>query len=149
LARRNGEAGGDGEGEDGIGGLLDEDQLDSIERAQRRAGRALEEDNEFRALRNQEQATRQLRDLAEGLADELDATRAARLGEDGLQDGSASTDPFGRSTNGGIDDSNSVDIPDEAERQRAKDILDELRRRYGDTPDEDERDYLERLLDRF
>ena len=154
LARRNGEDGGevssgDEDSEGGLGGLLDDDLLDSIERAQRRAGRALEDGNETRALRNQEQATRQLRELAEGVADDLDRVREARMGDNGRVDDSASSDPFGRSTNGGIDDSNSVDIPDQAGRQRAKDILDELRRRYGDTPDEDERDYLERLLDRF
>ena len=50
---------------------------------------------------------------------------------------------------GGVDDSNSVNVPDEGERQRAKDILDELRRRYDEAVDEDEREYLERLLDRF
>ncbi len=154
LARRNGEDGGevasgDEEGEGGLGGLLDDDLLDSIERAQRRAGRALEDGNETRALRNQEQATRQLRELAEGLADDLDRVREARMGDNGQVDDSASSDPFGRSATGGVDDGNSVDIPDQAERQRAKDILDELRRRYGDTPDENERDYLERLLDRF
>lgn len=152
LARRNGEAGGGDESEDGetgLGGLLDEDLLESIERAQRRAGSALEDGNEARSLRNQEQATRQLRELAEGLAEDLDRARAARLGEEEFREGEFSSDPFGRSVNGGIDDSDSVDIPDAAERQRAKDILDELRRRYGDTLDEDERDYLERLLDRF
>ncbi len=150
LARRNGEAGGGEEGEGGgIGGLLDEDQLRAIERAQRRAGQALNDGNELRALRNQEQATRQLRDLAEELADELDEARQARLGEGAPPDPTATSDPFGNSSTGGADDNNSVNIPDQGERQRAMDILDELRRRYGDTPDEDEREYLERLLDRF
>ncbi len=140
LGRRRGT----GEGS----GLLDQDTLDAIERAQRRAGRALEDGNEPRALNNQEQATRQLRELAEGLADDLDERRAERLGEP--QDGQrGSADPFGRNTMGGVDDSDSVDIPDIIDRQRARDILEELRRRYGETPDEDERDYLERLLDRF
>ncbi|MEM6535629.1 MAG: DUF4175 family protein [Pseudomonadota bacterium] len=149
LARRQGEGGqAFGEDEDGASGLLDEDILEAIERAQRRAGRALEDGNEGRALRSQEQATRQLRELAEGLAEALDALRLERLGE--AQDGQrGSADPFGRSSTGGIDDSNSVDIPDQIERQRARDILDELRRRFGETPSEDERDYLERLLDRF
>jgi hypothetical protein len=57
--------------------------------------------------------------------------------------------PFGMSSSAGIDDSNSVDIPSQTERQRARDILDELRRRFDDSDDEDERNYLERLLDRF
>ncbi len=146
LARRNG-AGGDEE--DGAGAGLDGETLDAIERAQRRAGQALDDGNELRALRNQEQATRQLRDLAEGLAQDLDAVRAERLGDTQRAAEGAGSDPFGNSSTGGIDDSNSVDIPDQAERQRARDILDELRKRYGDTVDEDERNYLERLLDRF
>lgn len=135
------------EGEGG-GGLLDEDTVEAIERSQRRAGNALEDGNEGRAIRNQEQATRQLRELAEGLAEALDEAQAARLGEaQGTDAGGA--DPFGQNTTGGIDDSNSVEIPDEGERQRAKDILEELRRRYDEAVDEDEREYLERLLDRF
>ncbi|MEM1391513.1 MAG: DUF4175 family protein, partial [Pseudomonadota bacterium] len=55
-------------GEFGSGGLVDEDALEAIERAQRRAGNALEDGNELRALRNQDNATEQLRDLAQGLA---------------------------------------------------------------------------------
>ncbi|MEM9376242.1 MAG: DUF4175 family protein [Pseudomonadota bacterium] len=143
------QAGGGEEGDgEGAGGLLDEDTVEAIERSQRRAGTALEDGNENRAIRNQEQATRQLRELAEGLAEELDAVRADRLGEP-QNPGDTNADPLGRSMMGGVDDSDSVDIPDEAERQRAKDILEELRRRYNETADEDEREYLERLLDRF
>lgn len=146
LAEEQAGAGEDGEGEGA--GLLDEDALEAIERAQRRAGDALENGNERRALGNQEQATRQLRELAEGLAEELDAARAERLGEQQAS-GDGAADPFGNSMTGAVDDSNSVDIPDEAERQRAKDILDELRRRYDEADDEAEREYLQRLLDRF
>ena len=86
--------------------------------------------------------------LAEGLAEALDQAQADRNG-DPQQAGQNAADPFGRSPMGGVDDSNSVNVPDEAERQRAKDILDELRRRYDEAVDEDEREYLERLLDRF
>jgi hypothetical protein len=147
LAENQIGAGEEGEGE-GAGGLLDEDTLEAIERSQRRAGNALEDGNEGRAIRNQEQATRQLRELAEGLAEALDEARADRLGDQNAQAAGAA-DPFGNSVSGAVDDSNSVDIPDEAERQRAKDILDELRRRYDEAVDEDEREYLRRLLDRF
>ncbi|MEL7231575.1 MAG: DUF4175 family protein [Pseudomonadota bacterium] len=138
------------DGEFGAGGLIDEDALEAIERAQRRAGSALEDGNELRALRNQDDATEQLRDLALALAEELDERRAARLGEEfgnGTETGQA--DPFGNNPQGGIGSGDNVDIPDQIERQRAKDILEELRRRYGDTVDEEEREYLERLLDRF
>lgn len=147
LAENQLGGGEEGEGE-GAGGLLDEDTVDAIERSQRRAGNALEDGNEGRAIRNQEQATRQLRELAEGLAEALDQAQADRTG-DPQQAGQNAADPFGRSPMGGVDDSDSVDVPDEAERQRAKDILDELRRRYDEAVDEDEREYLERLLDRF
>ena len=139
---------GDDEGE-GAGGMLDEDTLAAIERAQRRAGSALEDGNESRALRNQQEATRQLRELAEGIAENLDEARASRLGENNPAAGGDQTDPFGNAMNGAVDDNNSVTIPDVGERQRAKDILEELRKRYGETTDEDEREYLERLLDRF
>ncbi len=147
LAENQAGSGEDGEGE-GAGGRLDEDTLEAIERSQRRAGNALENGNEDRAIRNQDQATRQLRDLAEGLAEALDEARADRLGDQNAQAAGAA-DPFGNSVSGAVDDSNSVDIPDQAERQRAKDILDELRRRYDEAIDEDEREYLRRLLDRF
>ena len=146
LAERQLGGGADGEDESGVG--LDEDTLGAIERSQRRAGNALADGNQGRAIRNQDQATRQLRDLAEGLAEQLDAARAERLG-DPQEAGNGSADPFGRAPMGAVDDSNSVDIPDQIERQRARDILDELRRRYDETVDEDEREYLERLLDRF
>ncbi|MEM1035376.1 MAG: DUF4175 family protein [Pseudomonadota bacterium] len=137
-------------GEFGVGDIVDEDALEAIERAQRRAGSALEDGNELRALRNQEDATEQLRDLALALAEELDERRAARLGEEfGNGTDTGQSDPFGNNPQGGIGSGDNVDIPDQIERQRAKDILEELRRRYGDTIDEEEREYLERLLDRF
>ena len=143
LARR-----GAGSNEDGEGGSgMDEDTLKTIERAQRRAAEALEDGNGLRAQRNQQDATDQLRDLAQDLAGELDELRRQRLG-DQYGDPSNQVDPFGRPM-GGVSDNQDVNIPDEAERQRAKDILEELRRRYGDPADEEERNYLERLLDRF
>ena len=126
---------------------MDEDTLKTIERAQRRAAEALEDGNGLRAQRNQQDATDQLRDLAQDLAGELDELRRQRLG-DQYGDPSNQVDPFGRPM-GGVSDNQDVNIPDEAERQRAKDILEELRRRYGDPADEEERNYLERLLDRF
>ena len=35
------------------------------------------------------------------------------------------------------------------DRQRARDILDDLRRRLNQSQDPEEREYLQRLLDRF
>lgn len=146
LAERRGRGGSSEEG-DGPGGTVGEGVLEAIERAQRRAAEALEDGNGFRAQRNQDDATDQIRDLAQDLAGELDELRRERLGDE-YGNNSDQVDPFGRPM-GGTSDNRDVTIPDQAERQRAKDILEELRRRYGETPDEEERDYLERLLDRF
>lgn len=149
FAERRGRAGGEEGDEEGRGGLgeLDEETIEAIERAQRRAAEALRDGNTMRAQRNQGEATDALNELAQGLAGQLDELRRERLGDE-YGGGSNETDPFGNPM-GGVSDGRDVNIPDEAERQRAKDILEELRRRYGETPDEDERNYLERLLDRF
>ena len=144
--------GGEGEDGEGIGSLLGElgeETLEDIGRAQRRAEDALRQGRQRFAEGNQEQATRLLRDLTGELAEVLDELREERLGEANRGgDAQRTRDPFGNPI-GGANDGNDVSVPDAAERQRAKDILEELRRRYGDAIEEDERDYLERLLDRF
>lgn len=142
FARRSGE--GPGEGEGGSGEQVDPDALSAIRDAQRRAERALEGGNEGRAILEQERATQMLSELSRGLAGQLDALKAQREGQQG-----GGTDPMGRSLMGAGNDGEGVNIPEEAERQRAKDILDELRRRYNEAEDEEEREYLRRLLDRF
>lgn len=142
---------GDGEAQEegprGFGALSEEDRrrLGEIARAQEEAARELERGNSRRAGRLQDEATRGLRDLSNELAEELSALEAARRGE--TNEGEE-LDPFGRPV-GGADGGRNVTIPDEAERQRARDILEELRRRYEDATSEEERRYLERLLDRF
>lgn len=62
-----------------------------------------------------------------------------------------SQDPLGRNLNGlGQIDTGDVKLPDKSDLQRAREILDELRRRAGD-PERPryELDYLDRLLKRF
>ncbi len=142
LARRMAE--GEGEGT-GLAGRLDEEALAAVRESQRRAERALEFGNEGRAIQDQERATQLLSQLSGELARALDAMQASRLGRDGEN----TNDPLGREAAGAGNDGRSVSIPDEAERQRARDILDDLRRRLGETEDEAERQYLRRLLERF
>jgi hypothetical protein len=113
--------------------------------AQRRAERALEGGNEGRAVMDQERATQMLSELSREMADQIDQMQAARRGEQGQ----SSDDPLGRPLTGAGNDGQGVEIPSESERQRAKDILDELRRRYERAEDEEEREYLRRLLERF
>lgn len=141
---------GEGIGENAEGNSLfgdtDQEALEKIERAQRRAAEALEGGNERRAARNQEFATELLSELNRDLAKELDDLQASR--DPDAARNAAATDPFGRpmgSANSGED----VNVPDLSERQRAKDILDELRQRFEDAETDEEREYLERLLDRF
>ncbi len=143
FSRQQREGGLSGESQDGMAGL--EETLEAIRDAQRRAERSLEAGNETRALVDQERATQMLSQLSRDLAGQLDEMRASRRGEQG----DASNDPFGRPMTGAGNDGEGVEIPSESERQRAKDILDELRRRYGEAEDEEERDYLRRLLERF
>lgn len=61
-------------------------------------------------------------------------------------------DPFGRTMNSGIQgaNTNTVEIPEKSDLQRTREIRDELRRRAAD-PDRprQERNYIDRLLDRF
>jgi len=61
-------------------------------------------------------------------------------------------DPFGRTMNSGIQgaNTNTVDIPEKSDLQRTREIRDELRRRAAE-PDRPrgERQYIDRLLDRF
>lgn len=137
LARQLGET---GEG-------IDEGTMRAIQEAQRRAERALESGNEARAIMDQERATQLLSELSREFADQLDQMRASRLGDQ--QQGETSNDPFGRPMTGAGNDGQGFELPSETERQRAKDILDELRRRYEDAEDEEEREYLRRLLERF
>ncbi len=144
FARENGL--GEGAGENALEGQIDPDALDGIRRAQRQAERALEQGNEARAAQAQERATQALSEISRGVAEQLDEIREARTGE---ARGGAESDPLGRPSNGAGNNGDAVDIPDAGERQRAKDILDELRKRYDDADTDEEREYLERLLDRF
>jgi uncharacterized protein (TIGR02302 family) len=136
---------GEGAGEDNaLAGAIDPDALDAIRNAQRQAEGALERGNEGVATKNQEKATQGLSELNQNLAAMLDEMQKERSNK-----GQTTNDPFGRQTGGPGNNGDDVRIPEEAERQRAKDILEELRKRYNESDDEEEREYLRRLLDRF
>lgn len=116
--------------------------------AMRRAEEALEDGDAQGAVGEQEQALQALRDGAERLAQGL-----LERAQDSMQAGAEGdeTDPLGRpQDSGGFSNGSGVDIPDQAERQRAREILEELRERAAEQGlDQDELDYIERLLDRF
>ena len=84
--------------------------------------------------------------LSPGRGDARDEGSDTGNHSDGIQ-----RDPLGRPvSNGGAFDEGDVKIPDNNTMQKARDILDELRRRAGerDRP-QIELDYIDRLLERF
>ena len=123
---------------------IDPQALADIREALRGAEGNLARGNESAASNDQERATQGLSELNRNLAAMLDEMQRERTNQ-----GQATNDPFGRQTGGMGNSGENVRVPEEAERQRAKDILEELRRRYNESDDEEEREYLRRLLDRF
>ncbi len=91
-----------------------------------------------------EEAIANLRDGAEALAAGERAKAQAAQG----QGGQPMRDPLGRPV--GEASGEGVDVPEKSDAQRARELLEELRRRLSDGErTEDEIDYLERLLERF
>ncbi len=156
LASRQGELGDAlNELRDAFGGSRDPragEELENAEEAMRRAEDALRDGRLNEALQEQTQAIERLRDGAERLAQEESRILAERAGRDGeaLERGDGSFDPLGRPAGGGLGGSGGVQVPGEAERQRAREILEELKARAADASrSEAERDYIRRLLDLF
>lgn len=96
--------------------------------------------------------TRALDGLRRGSKD-AGAALAQRMGGNGLlrMPGQGRNDPLGRPlTNGGNADDEPVKIPTQADLQKAREVLDELRRRSGEAQrPAEEHKYLERLLERL
>lgn len=132
-------------------GFRAEDQGDAIAQAreaQRKAVEALEEGDLETASRHQKQAEQALTRAATELAEAADEI----LGETGQNSQQANQeDPLGRPSGRGlVGNGDDVEVPDIQDRQRAHQILEELRERsarQGLT--EEELDYLLRLLKRF
>jgi len=135
--------------------LLDEipEPLGEAEQAMRQAERALQLGMPQAAVPAQSEALEHLHQGLESFAQQLAERMAAfNPGLSGQpQPGRMGRDPLGRPLPGAgrLDDSN-VEIPDRGTVQRAREVLEELRRRAGesDRPPE-ERDYIRRLLDLF
>lgn len=110
----------------------------------RDAEEALRSENFDAAASAMARAIDNLRDGAESLARE----RMRRAEENGQGQTGGATDPLGRPV--GRAQGGGVEVPEESEAGRSRAVIDELRRRLGDQDrEEDEIDYLERLLERF
>lgn len=148
-AQRRGE-----KGEDGGEGESTGDALGRAEQAMREAEEALRNEDFGRAIDRQSEAMEALR---EGMR-ELDENRNARSGEQDPQEGGeaggerrANRDPLGRDIGGrGAANSDRPMLGRENLYDRARELLDEIRRRSGEGErPRAERDYLDRLLDQF
>lgn len=123
--------------------------LGRAERAMRDSREALSGAKPGPASGAQTRAIDQMAEGLRGLAEEL--ARQFGEGEQGMPEfGRRDEDPLGRPTAGSGLDSSRVAIPEQADLQRAREILDELRRRAGQrTRPPREHDYIERLLRQF
>lgn len=112
------------------------------------AGKALREQQGDRATQQQMLALDRLRKGARSLAEQ--ALQQLGQGQQGRM-GQRGRDPLGRPMpTQGPDTGDTVKVPDEIAIQRAREILQELRRRLGDPSRPPiELDYIERLIRRF
>ncbi|KAB2939407.1 MAG: TIGR02302 family protein [Hyphomicrobium sp.] len=124
-----------------------QDELNRARDAMENAQRALEEGDTNTALGDQSEALDQMRQGAQKMAEGMAKDGASRYGQNGDQP----RDPLGRPQRfQGPDAGNSVKVPDEIDMQRAREILEELRRRLAQPARPmQELDYYERLLRRF
>jgi len=123
--------------------------LDRAERAMRDAVEALDQGRGEDAVGREGDALDQLHEAARALADQMQ--QQGDSDENGGPSMRSGADPFGRLTPGqGGFDRGDVQIPEQSEMQRSREILDELRRRAGErSRPTEERDYIDRLLQRF
>ncbi|MEM6902141.1 MAG: TIGR02302 family protein [Pseudomonadota bacterium] len=145
--------------------LTDEmpDNLGAAERAMSDSARNLRGNRTARALQSMGEAIEELQELQDDVEDQANQGMAGgpggqpslRFGRVPSQRRAPGTeqglDPLGREPEqDGRGIGSDVEIPTESDVQRARSILEELRRRAGefDRPDE-ELDYIDRLLDRF
>jgi len=127
-------------------------KLDQAGEAMGDAEGALGEGRPGRAVTNQSAALDALRQGAQSLAEQL-ASQEQGQGPDGIYGirNLPNQDPLGRlQRRDGPDFGSRVKVPDEIDIQRAREILDAIRRRLSQPAlPTIEREYLERLLDRF
>jgi uncharacterized protein (TIGR02302 family) len=141
----------------GMGGLGLEtpEEFGQAGEAMRQAERSLRQGDMDGASDAEARALEQLRQGARGLAQQMQQQRQRQAGRQNGQGPGGSPpilDPLGRAPNStdGADPGTGVKVPDQIDVQRAREILEELRRRLGEqTRPTLELEYLERLLKRF
>ncbi len=130
-------------------GLQAPGQFGGAGEAMERAERALRDGDLDGATQEETRALEQLRQGAREMAQQMLRQMPSRYG---LNDSQGELDPMGRppQRTDGPDPGVGVKVPDQIDVQRAREILEELRRRLGDATRQPlELEYLERLLKRF
>jgi uncharacterized protein (TIGR02302 family) len=124
------------------------DEFLGAEEAMRGAKEAIGESDLERATQQQSLALDRLRKGAQSMAEQMMENGEAQAGQG---PGNNGRDPLGRPDRSNRPDLGlSVKVPDEIDIQRAREVLDELRRRLGDPSRPAlELDYLERLIKPF
>lgn len=128
--------------------------LGQAEQSMRDAREALGQDQPGQAVGPQGEALDQLQQGLEAMLESFAQQMQQGDGQDGSQAGQRpgeGRDPFGRGPQGqGLQGNDQVEIPTGSELRRAREILDELRRRRQDVDRPAlELDYLDRLLRQF
>jgi uncharacterized protein (TIGR02302 family) len=148
-----GEKGEKGQGEKGQG---DMDQLGSAGDAMGEAEGALGDGDADSAVDSQGKALEAMRKGAQGMAQAMQGQPGmgpgpGQPGRNGRQRADQNTDPLGRPMRGrDYGDDVTVKVPGEIDAQRARRILEELRKRFGESARPQlELDYIERLLKDF
>ncbi len=126
--------------------------LEGAGRAMEEAEEALRENDLAEAIDRQAEAMDNLREGMDNLGESLAQSGEGQEGQDGRNaqaSGRDGSDPLGRSR-GGSSATGETLLQNEDVYRRARELLDEIRRRSGDSDrSEKERSYLRRLLDRF
>jgi uncharacterized protein (TIGR02302 family) len=153
-----GEKGEKGQGDKGQGdkGNADMDQLGSAGDAMGEAEGALGDGDADSAVDSQGKALEAMRKGAQGMAQAMQGQPGTgpgpgQPGRNGRQRADQNTDPLGRPMRGrDYGDDVTVKVPGEIDAQRARRILEELRKRFGESSRPQlELDYIERLLKDF
>ena len=116
-------------------------------RAMGQAGQALQQGDGQAAQQAEGKALDRLQEGARQIGKAMEQAGGGQGGEDG----EGGLDPLGRSQSGrGSNDGNGVKIPSQSDLGKAREILDDLRKRAGDADRPPaERDYLRRLPDKL
>lgn len=128
-------------------GAGDPDKLGKAEESMGAAEEALKQGDNQEAAAQQGEALEQMRQSAQQMAEQMQKNAQQRMG----RGGNTPRDPLGRPQRAeGPDLGTSVKVPDAIDAQRAREILEELRKRSGESlRPPSELDYIDRLLKRF